>query len=60
MKDLDIKEKIFCDSAEPKTIEELKRAGFDAENSMKEVKEGIDCIKGLHFNIESLLKHKKS
>lgn len=51
MKDLDIKEKIFCDSAEPKTIEELKRAGFDAENSMKEVKEGIDCIKGLHFNI---------
>jgi phage terminase large subunit len=51
MKDLNIKEKIFCDSAEPKTIEEIKRAGFDAENSMKEVKEGIDCIKGMNFYI---------
>lgn len=51
MKGLDIKEKIFCDSAEPKTIEELRRAGFDATLSMKEVKEGIDCVKGMHFYI---------
>ena len=51
MKDLDIKEKIFCDSAEPKTIEEIRRAGFDATNSLKEVKEGIDCVKACHFFI---------
>jgi phage terminase large subunit len=51
MRDLNIKEKIFCDSAEPKTIEEIRRAGFDATNSLKEVKEGIDCIKGCHFFI---------
>lgn len=51
MKELDIKERIYCDSAEPKTIEEIKRAGFDAVNSLKEVKEGIDCIKGCKFFI---------
>lgn len=51
MKGLDIKEKIYCDSAEPKTIEEIRRAGFDATNSLKEVKEGIDCIKGCQFFI---------
>jgi phage terminase large subunit len=51
MKDLDIKEKIFCDSAEPKTIEEIRRAGFEATNSLKEVKEGIDCVKSCHFFI---------
>jgi len=44
---------IYCDSAEPKTIEEIKRAGFDAVLSMKEVKEGIDCIKGLNFYINN-------
>ena len=49
MKGLNITERIYCDSAEPKTIEEIKRAGFDAVSSMKEVKEGIDCIKGCHF-----------
>ena len=51
MNNLDIKETIYCDSAEPKTIEEIRRAGFDAVKSHKEVKEGIDCIKGLHFFI---------
>ena len=51
MKDLDITGRVYCDSAEPKTIEEIKRAGFDAVNSMKEVKEGIDCIKGQNFFI---------
>lgn len=51
MKDLNITERVYCDSAEPKTIEEIKRAGFDAVNSMKEVKEGIDCIKGQQFFI---------
>lgn len=44
---------IYCDSAEPKTIEEIKRAGYDAKLSLKEVTQGIDCIKSLHFNINS-------
>lgn len=44
---------IYCDSAEPKTIEEIRRAGFDAVLSLKEVKEGIDCIKGLQFYINN-------
>lgn len=51
MQDLNINETIYCDSAEPKTIEEIRRAGFDAVKSLKEVKEGIDCIKGLNFYI---------
>lgn len=42
---------IYCDSAEPKTIEEIKRAGFSAQNSLKEVKEGIDMIKSFQLNI---------
>jgi phage terminase large subunit len=37
--------KIYCDSAEPKSIESVRRAGYDAVQSMKEVKEGIDCVK---------------
>jgi phage terminase large subunit len=52
MKELNIGDgKIYCDSAEPKTIESIRRAGFDATLSMKEVKEGIDCIKSCKFNI---------
>ena len=51
LKQHDIKEKIYCDSAEPKTIEEIRRAGFDAGPSLKEVKAGIDCIKGMQFYI---------
>jgi phage terminase large subunit len=47
----DINGKIFCDSAEPKTIETIRRAGFEAVNSMKEVKEGIDMVKSFKFYI---------
>lgn len=43
--------RIYCDSAEPKSIESLRRAGYDAVLSMKEVKAGIDCVKGCEFNI---------
>jgi phage terminase large subunit len=46
MKELNIGDKkIYCDSAEPKTIESIRRSGFDAVSSMKEVKEGINMIK---------------
>lgn len=51
MKDLNIQGQIFCDSAEPKTIEEIRRAGFDCGPSNKEVKAGIDCIKSHHLYI---------
>ena len=48
-KDLSISKtiEIFCDSAEPKTIEELKRAGYNAKESDKDVTEGIRKVKSL-------------
>lgn len=42
---IDKNKKMYGDSAEPKTIESIKRAGYDIVSSLKEVKEGIDCIK---------------
>lgn len=54
MKTLNIEElKLFGDSAEPKTIESIRRAGFDIESSMKEVREGIDCVKSYKLFIHS-------
>ena len=54
MKSLNIEEiKMFGDSAEPKTIESVRRAGFDIESSMKEVREGIDCVKSYKLFIHS-------
>lgn len=38
---------IFCDSAEPKTIEEIRRAGYNAKQADKDVTEGIRKIKSL-------------
>ena len=43
--ELDLERKMYCDSAEPKTIEAVRRAGIDAVAANKEVKEGIDCVK---------------
>jgi phage terminase large subunit len=40
-------DEIFCDSAEPKTIEELSRCGLNARNSNKDVLEGIRKLKSL-------------
>jgi phage terminase large subunit len=47
MKELGVKKGkfIFCDSAEPARIEEIRRAGFNAHSSDKDVKKGIDTIK---------------
>jgi len=42
---------IFCDSAEPKTIEELRRAGFNAKEADKDVTEGIRKVKSLPLYI---------
>lgn len=42
---------IFCDCAEPKTIEELKRAGFNAKEADKDVTEGIRKVKSMPLYI---------
>lgn len=38
---------IFCDNAEPKTIEELVRAGYNAKPADKDVTEGIRKVKSM-------------
>lgn len=38
---------IFCDCAEPKTIEEIRRAGFNAKGADKDVTEGIRKVKSM-------------
>lgn len=40
-------QEIFCDAAEPKTIEELCRAGYNAKPADKDVTEGIRKVKGM-------------
>lgn len=48
LKKFDIKrhQEIFCDAAEPKTIEELFRAGYNAKKADKDVYAGIQSVKG--------------
>jgi phage terminase large subunit len=52
-------ERMWGDSAEPKTIESLRRAGYNIKSSNKEVKNGIDCVKSyklfIHENSTKLL-----
>jgi phage terminase large subunit len=45
-------DEIFCDAAEPKTIEELYRAGFNVKPADKDVTEGIRKVKSLPLFIE--------
>ena len=42
---------IFCDNAEPKTIEELCRAGYNAKAADKDVTEGIRKVKSMPLYI---------
>jgi phage terminase large subunit len=42
---------IFCDNAEPKTIEELRRAGYNAKEAEKDVTEGIRMVKSMPLYI---------
>jgi phage terminase large subunit len=46
-RDLDVSRtiEIYCDNAEPKTIEELRRAGYNAIEADKDVTEGIRKVK---------------
>jgi phage terminase large subunit len=53
MKGLAIRnEEIFCDAAEPKTIEELYRAGFNVKPADKDVTEGIRKVKSIPLYIQ--------
>jgi phage terminase large subunit len=42
---------IFCDSAEPKTIEELRRSGYNVKEADKDVTEGIRKVKSMPLYI---------
>ena len=42
---------LFCDNAEPKTIQELCNAGFNALPADKDVREGIRKVKGMPLYI---------
>lgn len=57
-------DEIYCDAAEPKTIEELVRNGFNAKPANKDVTEGIRCVKGtpltIHQESINLLKELKN
>jgi phage terminase large subunit len=57
-------ETVYCDSAEPDRIEELKRAGFKAVPANKDVKAGIDFVKSrklyVHQGSVNILKEIKS
>jgi phage terminase large subunit len=48
---IDRHKEIFCDAAEPKTIEELRRAGFNAKPADKDVTEGIRKVKAMPLYI---------
>jgi phage terminase large subunit len=49
--DIQRADEIFCDNAEPKTIEELVRAGFNAKPADKDVYAGIQKVKSQPLNI---------
>lgn len=44
-------DEIYCDAAEPKTIEEMVRNGFNAKPANKDVTEGIRTVKGTQLHI---------
>ena len=47
---------VYADAAEPDRIEEFVRAGYNMKPAMKDVKDGIDCVKRykLHIHKDSL------
>jgi phage terminase large subunit len=48
---IDKKEEIFCDAAEPKTIEEIRRAKYNVKPADKDVTEGIRKVKSMPLYI---------
>lgn len=61
---IDRYDEIYCDAAEPKTIEELARNGFNAKPANKDVTEGIRTVKATPLFIQqdsvNLLKELKN
>lgn len=49
---IDDKHPIYCDTARPEIIQELKMRGLNAKEAMKAVREGIDMIKSSEIYIE--------
>lgn len=45
-------DEIFCDAAEPKTIQELWKSGLNVKHANKDVTEGIRCVKGTPLVIQ--------
>jgi phage terminase large subunit len=48
---IDKRKPIYCDSARPEVIEEIRRSGYNAKSSDKSVKEGIDKVKSMEIFI---------
>ncbi len=48
---IDRRDPIYCDTAEPNRIEEIKRAGFNAHPSDKDVDHGIDFVKAQRLHM---------
>jgi phage terminase large subunit len=42
---------IYADAAEPDRIEEIDRAGYNVKPAMKDVKDGIDCVKRFKLHV---------
>lgn len=61
---IDRYDELFCDNAEPKTIEEMTRAGFNAKPAEKDVYAGIQKVKSMPLfvtnNSSNLIKEIKS
>lgn len=51
---LDKRADLYCDSAEPDRIEELRKSGYNAKPSKKDVKAGIDFVKGRTIHIDAV------
>jgi phage terminase large subunit len=49
---IDSRANIFCDSAEPDRIQELRNAGYNSRPSKKDVKAGIDFVKGCKIHVD--------
>lgn len=67
LKDMDIQNSIVADSAEPKSIEELRREGFNVRGARKgtdSIRNGIDLLRrykiNIHPNSTNLIKEFKS
>jgi phage terminase large subunit len=61
---MDRYDEIYCDAAEPKTIEAMVRAGFNAKPANKDVTEGIRTVKAvplfIHQDSVNLIKEIKN